>query len=855
MADRHPQLQRQLRAASTGPDGALDLERLLDAVSASYAESDRARAAQTHDTRLRDFAEASSDWLWETDADHVFTYMSDGIRRLGIDPATRIGKRRWDLGDEALRADPAMRAHMETLARHEPFRDFVYKMRVPGEDGFWLAVSGKPQHDAAGKFVGYRGAAREISAQMEAERQQRLAVVAQKGLLDELEHTRERLEMALETAAMGWWDIDQTTDEQYWSPRARQIWGLGPEIEATFENFLAALHPDDRATRSDLMLAAEATGRRRYRVRLKSGDVRFVREDFRIDRRADGSVSRVFATLLDLTDIETLRSAAEQSKATLDSALDAIEEGFALYDADDRLVAFNRKFRELTVDFARPGAPFAELALWAAKRALPNGTPEEIERHAARRIAGRRNPSGPFEIRRDNGVFYEVNETVSGNGQIVSIYRDVTKSRRAAEELARAKLAAEQASHAKSRFLATMSHEIRTPMNGMLGMVELLAETPLDERQRGYVEVAKRSAGGLLAIIDAILDYSRLETGDMTLENVPFEPGEVVRQTVALMSVAAEKKGLQIDARIAPDLPAAILGDPTRFRQVLLNLIGNAVKFTEHGHIDVRLTADAAPNALLLSVADTGIGIAKDALPFLFDRFSQADASISRRFGGSGLGLAISRELARLMGGDLSVRTTLGKGSVFELAMPFAPAPPAQTHSDRVLPQQFAPAQSLDILVAEDNEVNRLVAGELLARMGHRCTFAHDGAQAIQAAKRHLYDVILMDAQMPEIDGVEATRWIRTLPGKHGRVPIVAQTANAMRGDREKYLAAGMDDYVAKPIRPDALAAALLRATGVASKPLSSHDVPQPPPAHAGQAARQGLAAITAGLREQTKQG
>ena len=852
MADRHPLLQQQLREATAGPDGALNLERLLDFVSATYSAGDGVREAETHIKRLRDFAEASSDWLWETDAQHEFTFMSDGIRRLGIDPKSRIGKQRFNLNDKTTRADPALRAHIDTLERREPFRDFVYRMHAPGENPYWLSVSGKPLHDASGAFLGYRGAAREISAQMEAERQLRLSVIAQKGLLDELEHTRERLELALETAAMGWFDIDPTTNEQYWSPRARQIWGVGAEIEATFENFLATLHPDERAIRSDLLQACGTTGRRRYRVQLKSGAVRYVHEDFRIERRADGSAARIFGTVLDLTDIEILRRSAEESKATLDAALDAIGEGFALYDRDDRLVAFNRKFHELSAEFARPGAPFAELAHKYASYIVPDGQEAEHERLVALRIDRHRNPRGPLDVRAVDGNIYEVNETVSESGHRVSIYHDVSDMRRNAAELAAAKLAAEQASLAKSRFLATMSHEIRTPMNGVLGMVELLAGTPLDARQRGYVEVATRSANGLLAIIDAILDYSRLETGDMTLENVPFAPGELARQTVTLMSVTAEKKGLRIAVEIDAAVPDAIVGDPTRFRQVLFNLLGNAIKFTERGHIDVRLAMTSTPQVLSLSVADTGIGIPDDALPYLFDRFSQADASISRRFGGSGLGLAISRELARLMGGDLVVRSTPGKGSEFEMEVPFQLATVVANRPDGAIAMQSTPNAALDILVAEDNEVNLLVVGDILTRMGHRCTFVHDGAQAIAAAKRHLYDVILMDAQMPEIDGIEATRWIRTLPGAHGRVPIVANTANAMRGDREKYLEAGMDDYASKPIRPEALAAALLRATGVASKLLSALEPPPPSSPSASSATRRGLADIAAALRDRT---
>jgi len=334
---------------------------------------------------------------------------------------------------------------------------------------------------------------------------------------------------------------------------------------------------------------------------------------------------------------------------------------------------------------------------------------------------------------------------------------------------------------------------------------------------------------------------------------VPFDPVAILNQTVALLAVAAESKGLAVSVAVAPELPAPLAGDPTRFRQVLLNLVGNAVKFTERGRIDLRLDVEAPSGAkpmLLVSVADTGIGIPQDALEHLFDRFNQADASIARRFGGSGLGLAISRELARLMGGDIAVRSTLGRGSVFEMRLPLLAAVPEQPQIADPSAAMSDTHRELNVLVAEDNEINRIVVGELLVRMGHRCTFARDGAEAIAMARTTLFDVLLMDAQMPEIDGIEATRWIRTLPPPYNTVPIVAQTANAMRGDREKYIEAGMNDYVAKPIRSTELASALLRVTGVASKATNA----RPPVSPAtSDAARKGLAGFAAELRSATE--
>jgi signal transduction histidine kinase/DNA-binding NarL/FixJ family response regulator len=725
MAERHPLLTRQLRQVAR--DGAIDMAQLCEIVSQTYSRLEQSRTPMQapESPRLEDYADLLPDWFWETDDRHRHTFLSDGIRRIGMEPASQIGKSRWDLIDEEWKRDPAFRAHLEAVERQEPFADLVCRLSAPGIAACWISMSGKPRYAANGVFQGYRGTAREIGSQIEAARQLRLSIVAQTGLFDELEKTRERLELALDTAAMGWWDLDTRSGEQYWSPRARQIWGVGPEIEPTYENFVAALHPADRAKPVDLLDSPKSVGRRRYRVGLPEGEIRYVREDFRIDRRADGTIERIFATVLDLTDIETLRTDAE-----------------------------------------------------------------------------------------------------------------------------RAKVAAEKANLAKSRFLATMSHEIRTPMNGVLGMVELLAGTPLDARQRSYVEVASRSASDLLGIIDAILDYSRLEAGDMAIERVPFDPAEILKQTVALLAVAAESKGLAVSVAVSPELPAPLAGDPTRFRQVLLNLVGNAVKFTERGRIDVRLDAETSANAqpvLVASVADSGIGIAQDALEHLFDRFNQADASIARRFGGSGLGLAISRELALLMGGDIAVRSTLGRGSVFELRLPLVVAAPETHRGADPSGIQRAAYRELDVLVAEDNEVNRMVVDELLSRMGHRCTFARNGTDAVALARTKLFDVVLMDAQMPEIDGIEATRWIRTLPPPYNAVPIVAQTANAMRGDRERYLEAGMTDYIAKPINGAELAAALQRATGAASKPTHARPAVGAP---ASAAARKGLAGLAAELRD-----
>ncbi len=803
--------------------------------------------------RLADFTRVAAGWVWETDADLRLTFLSEGVRTIGVDPDREIGTSATEWRG-ATREDRSGPSFADLMANRQEFRDVVVGFRRPDDRRMvWIARSAVPVFDASGAFAGYRGTDRDKTQVVESARQLRLANIAQSGLLDELEKTRERLELALDTAAMGWWELELTTGRQFWSPRAREIWGFGPDIEPDYPMVLAAIHPEDRAKHVDVTTAPGNVARRSHRILLPDGSMRYLREDFRIDRRADGSVSRLFATVIDLTDIETLRIATEKDKATLDSALDAMTEGFALYGTDDRLIAGNRRFRELLGWTPAPGTPFEAIARRNIAVSQIGIDPERLERLVAERVARHRDASGPFEIEVAVGGRYEVNESHTAAGFTVTTYSDVTQARRDAEELLLAKAAAEEANRVKSRFLATMSHEIRTPMNGVLGMIELLVDTPLDTRQRGYVEVANRSARGLLAIIDDILDYSRLESGEMKIEHVAFDPADVARQTVELLAVGARRKGLDLDIGVDPSVPARIGGDPTRLRQILINLIGNAIKFTEKGHVNLRMSTAPGPDGrpeLHLAVSDTGIGIDPEMLPRLFDHFSQADESISRRFGGSGLGLAISRELARLLGGDLTATSRPGEGSVFELRIP-APAPPAaaRTPEDGTGAADEAEFRPLDILVAEDNEINRIVVGEMLDRMGHFCTFARDGAEAIAEARTHMYDVILMDAQMPDVDGIEATRWIRTLPAPHCNVPIVAQTANAMRGDREKYLAASMNDYIAKPLEASELARVLKRVTGIASRSVEpSADRRAASPGSA--AARRGLAALASALRD-----
>lgn len=511
----------------------------------------------------------------------------------------------------------------------------------------------------------------------------------------------------------------------------------------------------------------------------------------------------------------------QRAEALLRSAIETIDEAFVIYDPDGKLVFCNEKFRRLYDGIAPlvvPGVTFETLL----RADIANGHyPQalgQVEAWVQARLVSHRDGAGLWlQPLRDGRILRNV-ERKSAEGYVVEFRVDVT-------ELQKAKERADAASVAKGRFLATMSHEIRTPMNGIIGMTDLALGTTSDLERRDYLSMVKSSADALIGVINDILDFSKIDANKLTLESVPLDVRACAHAVLSILNFQARDKGIRLRADIDHRVPQSVMGDPGRLRQILINLIGNAVKFTTQGEVVLQITAEpgaeqAADSQVTLgfAVQDTGIGIAGDKLAQIFEEFSQADNSITRQFGGTGLGLAISSRLVALMGATLTVQSQLGRGSTFFFAVPMTVADPVVNPMASGLRGGADHEAALDahralkVLVAEDHLINQQLAIHLLGRLGHECTLAENGQFAIEqlVAGNH-FDVVLMDMQMPVMDGLEATRQIRLWEAGLGRQPItiIAVTANAMPEDRDLCLGAGMNDYLSKPIQASDLAAKL----------------------------------------------
>src|SRR5437016_13679 len=539
----------------------------------------------------------------------------------------------------------------------------------------------------------------------------------------------------------------------------------------------------------------------------------------------------IFVTVVD-SRLEAAAQSERLSRSRLLEAVESISEAFSLYDTEERLVLCNRRYRELASHNAADslvGTPFEQIIRRVAERDLVPHAKDRVDAWVAARLARYRGPSGPFVPQLSDGRWLQISERQIAEIGTVAVYTDITELKEAEAEMTRAAQAAsearaiaEEASRAKSAFLATMSHEIRTPMNGVIGMTGLLLDTALTAEQREYAETVRRSGEGLLAIINDILDFSKIEAGKLDFEQTDFELRVTVEDVLELLAERAYGKGLELAYLPNANLPAWVGGDPGRLRQVLTNLVGNAVKFTERGEVVVHgtLVEETDHDALIrFAITDTGIGIAPEDREWLFQSFSQADSSTTRRYGGTGLGLAISKRLVEMMGGDIGVESAPGKGSTFWFTVRLAkrPAPPTAKQVN------LAGLRRLRVLGVDDNATNRALLTGQLDAWGMQVDCVADASRALECLRMaerdgRSYDLAILDHQMPGMDGMTLARTIKSDPAL-AKVPLVLLTSLSYRGCAEEAQHAGFGAFLVKPIRQSQLYDCIATVMGMASEP------------------------------------
>ncbi|TKT75502.1 response regulator [Aquamicrobium sp. LC103] len=931
--------------------------------------------------------ETAADWLWETDGEHRFTWISDGFFVISdVERSSVIGKWRLETLMKAKSGDhPSVQ--LADLRAGRPFRGFIHEFGQGGEACRWLSISGAPRFDASGRFLGYRGTGSNVTALLSL-RESALAEATEQAerLLSDLQRTLDMLDLGVVV-------LDPGLKAEMINKAFYSIWRVGLDEVSVGDPFRALM---DVNRHNGIYEVADEDWESYVASRLeeiRAGDV--APREF---RRADGCTMIYSVTSLsggkrlvsyyDITEQKEREAEAEAARRHLSNVLESLPAGVVIYDRDDKFVFANRKIREWTPGLNpvwKSGCTFRDAAELGHSlgyfRASGDPTVDVLygtDKQAWLEAYMRRHaePQNVYERRQDDGRWIQAFDTHTEDGSFVGVRVEITELKGREKALREAEQRAILADRAKSEFLANMSHEIRTPMNGVLGMAELLAKTELDAKQKTFTDIIVKSGNALLTIINDILDFSKIDAGQLVLDPQPFQLAEAIEDVATLVSTRAKEKDLEMIVRVAPDLHDSFVGDVGRIRQIITNLLGNAVKFTDSGHVLVDVTGEnlGEETRLRVQVTDTGIGIPADKLKLVFDKFSQVDASSTRRHEGTGLGLAITSRLVEMMGGGIGVESVEGEGSTFwfTVALPRTgqaergKATPVDVSGARVLviddnavnrsilleqmavwgfdacaaesgpegiavlhavlergltvdciildyqmpgmtgadvarivratpavvdtpivmltsvdqslshvsyrdlaidaqlikparsavllqtlvgtiqkrrflaadhlstPEATMPAEPtvasaavpvrerelrlavrpgspsdrsrVDILVAEDNEVNQLVFSQILAETG--CTFeiVGNGRLAVEVFEAMMPRMVLMDVSMPEMNGLEATGRIRELEKRTGgHVPIIGVTAHALKGDRERCLEAGMDDYLSKPISPKAL--------------------------------------------------
>lgn len=632
---------------------------------------------------------------------------------------------------------------------------------------------------------------------------------------EELESSNRRLRDANRIARLGRWEADMDTDRLWWSETTYDIFGLQPtQYQPGVAAMEPLIHPDDLPGFRRRRLRLLATGRLdwRHRIVRADGEIRWVHiRGRKVAPATPQEAPRILGTVQDITDMHQAQKRIE----LLSMIIRNTAEPMFLIDIDDncRLVYANQ------AACRHCQATEEELLSWDISDWAPEFDRQRIDEHF-KRLATRPGSMLQTRHRRKDGTNLRVEvflnaSVVDGRRYIYGSFQDIEERLRIRDELLRAKEEAEAANRAKSTFLANVSHEIRTPMNAIIGLSDLCLQTGMQPRQHEYVNKIHSSAEILLGIISDILDLSKVESGKLILEAEPFNLHNILDHLEAVIGVRASDRNLRFDIDLSSDVPTQLLGDSLRLSQILTNLCGNAVKFTSEGQITLsiqRIWQTPSEARLEFSVEDTGIGMHPEQVGRIFDPFSQANPSITRQYGGTGLGLSISKQLVEAMGGQLDVESQPGEGSCFRFAinLPRATREQTEARSRERTAEAVARIEGGQVLLVEDNQINQMVAREQLHTMGIRTTLARNGQEALEILQQQRFDAILMDIQMPIMDGITATRQIRRNP-EHQNLPIIAMSANASGTDQQQCLEAGMNDSVVKPVNRILLAQTLAR--------------------------------------------
>ncbi len=840
-------------------------------ITSEFESAEQLRRNAEHERKLLDHlslaAEAAGIECWEYDyALERFTWFHGLHAEFGdpsVDPQ-ELGRR---VIASVLPEDAATVKAATTKALSDGTASMTIRMRRRGRNGQvrHLQLYQKFIRDESGRALRALGATRDITIEVEAAERFR----SQAEALDDAQRRLERASLSLHE---GHWEVDLLTRKHWASSSYYALLGYGPgELKLdTIDDVAATTHPEDRANTREVVRRHRISGtpyQHDMRLRLKDGSYRWflVRGQPQLD--SEGRAVRVCGSMQDIHKQKLAEDALKTARQRFERAIRGTQDGLWEWDLMGKFLWVSPRY-EAILGFAEGEISGVvrtpeslvhrdDLEAWrAAQRAhFERGEPFDAEMRMRTR-------SGAYRWVRMRG---QAERDAAGRPMhLAGSMQDVTEARAARDALIQASEAAQAASRSKSAFLANVSHEIRTPMNGIIGMTSLLLDSELDRAQREYAETIHASANSLLSVINDILDFSKIEAGKLDIDSVEMDLPASVAEARAILAFQAAAKRLRLEVSVGPEVPQRVVGDRQRIRQCLINLISNAIKFTQAGGVTVHVGLAGRREGHVLArfeVRDTGIGIASETLPTLFQPFVQADSSTTRHFGGTGLGLSIVRRLIELMGGEVGVESELGRGSTFWFALPLkladAARPSAETpaagastgsaekakeHASHpaalhaavqgamqedtqgaapaigAAPARFAQRYAGNVLLVEDNLVNQKVARSFLERLGCRVSVAANGLEAVQAFMHGRFELVLLDLQMPLMDGYAATARLRGLEQSERRTPIVALTASAMTGQRERCLEAGMDDLITKPLDVERLQAVLdrfgLRASG-----------------------------------------